>query len=156
MPRVRVAASMLGSILLILAATLAWLGFTVTTCTQCDTGSLVAGVVNSTPVYLVGLILFYWGRPSATSLLVACLSVPLIAIQIFYAVKITYVVLVLRTCACAAYHDPAFYGSTYETNPNVIVLTSGPILLVTGMAALWLIAHQIWTRIATRKMRSDT
>ena len=142
--------------MLLLAGAFAWRGFTVTTCTQCNSGSLAVGVTNSTPLYLVGLFLCSCGEHSTTSLLIACLSIPLIVVQIYYAAKITYVVLVLRTCACAAYYDPVFYGSTYETNPDAIVLTSGPILLITGITTLWLTASQIWTRMATRKTRTDT
>ena len=34
-----------------------WLGTVVTTCTQCDTGSMVTGAVLSLPFYAVGLFL---------------------------------------------------------------------------------------------------
>jgi len=156
MSRGRSIASVVGSLLLILAGVFAWLGFTVTTCTQCNTASLAAGVVYSTPLYLIGLFLFYWGKHSTTSLLIACLPIPLVVVQIYYAAKVTYAVLVLGTCACAAYYDPVFYGSTYETNPDVIVLTSGPILLITGISTIWLLASQIRTRVATRKIKLDT
>ena len=68
---------------LVLGGVLVWLGLNVTTCTMCDTDSLVTGLILSTPIFFVSIALLLYGRPSIVSIVLCFALVPLLGNQIY-------------------------------------------------------------------------
>jgi len=140
---VRYAASFLGAISLYLGILFVYLGFVATTCTMCDTDSLVVGMVLSIPVYLLASILIY---SSCMTIFSAVLYIPAVVFflyQAFIGSQLVYVVNVLRGCGCAVTQGYAIEGN-FGQSPDLWVSLTGPWFLVSALVLLLQIGVQFY------------
>lgn len=141
-------AFLVGSAFNMLGLIIFWLGITATTCTMCDTDSLIASVIYATPVYVVSFVLWIKYAPSVLSLTLTSLLLPAHLLQAWFAIRISYVALALNGCVCGAYKDYPVGEISSLGWPEYV---SGPILLCTSVTSLALVTMKAWKISETRK-----
>ena len=112
-----------------------YLGTVVTTCTQCDTGSMVTGAILSLPFYIIGLFLVTRQTRAGLSSRLCLLALPGLFYQIWIAALFTYAVTIRHGCGCWAYGvDQYPIGSGYQLDPAD--LWTGPVLLTVALVSV--------------------
>jgi hypothetical protein len=115
-----------------------WIGTITTTCTQCDTDSMVVSAILSLPFYLVAIWLVSRQARGGTSSRITLVFIPLLAYQAWIAGLFTYAVTIRRGCGCWAYWDN-FPIESYIPATG-LSLWIGPLLLAEAFALITLIA----------------
>ncbi len=110
-----------------------YLGTVVTTCTQCDTGSMDTRAFLSLPFYLIGLVLVARQTRAGWSSRLCLVALPGLFYQIWIAALFTYAVNIRHGCGCWAYRDYPI-DSVYE--PAGAALWPGPVLLAVALLSV--------------------
>ncbi len=80
----------------------------------------------------------WFGKPSTTGSVFALIAMPLLAVQIYLAIKASCVALVLHRSLASA--QPFFAGSVSYDAPSLAESLFGPLFLATGVGLLALIS----------------
>lgn len=133
-----------GSVLAVLVTGLSvlflWLAFYFPTQQMCapeSTGFLI-GLLLYSLLYVFAGGLMWFGKPSKAGSVFALIAVPLLTVQIYLALKATYVGLVLQRCLASA--QDLFADRVSYDAPGLVETLFGPLFLVTGVGLAVLIA----------------
>lgn len=140
--------SFLGLMSLVIGWLLFWTATIATTCTQCDTDSIVAASWFSTPFYLASWLTLRPTRMLGRQTLLAVIFTPPLLYQMYIAARVTYAAVIQRGCACWAYED---FPLEWMVEPSMPVMLAGPILFLTAAISAGQILSGVLRKMGVQK-----